>query len=134
MSCKKFMLFSLLCYSINAFSLDCSNLPGGVGPDAAQASLQCAEHDRAVADQSLNDRYRKLLAQLKGSSEPQSSLRNQLVSAQRAWIAFRDTECEFRTNLSGGAPQWLMVNRTQCLTELTTARVKVLDDYLEDAR
>jgi uncharacterized protein YecT (DUF1311 family) len=87
-----------------------------------------------VADRVLNDRYKKLLSQLKSNAGQQSSLHNQFVLAQRAWIAFRDTECEFRTNLSGAAPQWLKVNRTQCLTKLTTARVKVLEGYLEDAQ
>ncbi len=134
MNCKQIILLSLLGYSLNAFSFDCNNLPGGIGPDAAQASLQCAEQERVVADRALNDRYGALLSQLKNHPQAQSTLQSRFVSAQRAWIAFRDAECDFRTNLSGGAPQWREVNRTQCLTELTTARVKVLEGDLEDAQ
>ncbi|WP_198386997.1 lysozyme inhibitor LprI family protein [Burkholderia ubonensis] len=60
--------------------------------------------------------------------------RTQIVSAQRTWVAFRDAECDFRTSVSGGAHQWLIVNHAQCLAELTEQRTKVLDDYLKRAQ
>jgi uncharacterized protein YecT (DUF1311 family) len=134
MNCTTFIVFSSLCFSTNVFAIDCNNLPAGIGPDAAQASLQCAEHDRAVADRALNDTYRKLRAQLNNNRGAQALVPDSLLAAQRAWVAFRDTECDFRASLSGAAPQWLGVNRTECLTALTTARVRMLKDYLEDAQ
>lgn len=57
-----------------------------------------------------------------------------LLAAQHAWLVYRNTECDFRASLSDAAPQWLAVNRKECLTELTTARVKILEDYLEDTQ
>ncbi|WP_415869229.1 lysozyme inhibitor LprI family protein [Burkholderia ubonensis] len=60
--------------------------------------------------------------------------RTQIESAQRTRVAFRDVECDFRTSVSGGAHQWLIVNHAQCLAELTEQRTKVLDDYLKRAQ
>lgn len=134
MKWKQVLLLVFSGVSLNAFALDCSNPPGGIGPDAAQANFQCAEKDRTAADKSLNDTYKKLLANLKDDPEQQRFSRTQVVAAQRAWVAFRDAECEFQASLSGSAPQWLPVNRSQCLTQLTTARTKVLQGYLEQAQ
>ncbi|WP_157636712.1 lysozyme inhibitor LprI family protein, partial [Burkholderia ubonensis] len=61
-----------------------------------------------------------------------SARRNELFRVD--WVAFRDAECDFRTSVSGGAHQWLIVNRAQCLAELTEQRTKVLDDYLKRAQ
>jgi uncharacterized protein YecT (DUF1311 family) len=124
----------ICCTSINAFAVDCNNPPGGIGLDAAQANLECAEQDRAAADRSLNDVYKKLLTNLKNDPEQQRNSKFQIIAAQRAWVTFRDAECDFRANLSGSAPQWLPVNRAHCLTELTVARMKVLQGYNEDTQ
>ncbi|MEQ0777216.1 lysozyme inhibitor LprI family protein [Paraburkholderia tropica] len=134
MNLKQFALVSSYAISLNAFALDCNNPPGGIGPEAAQSNLRCAEQERAAADHALNDAYKKLLANLKNDPERQRLSKTQIVAAQRAWVVFRDAECEFRTSLSGSAPQWVPVNRAQCLTELTTARVKVLEEYFDEAQ
>lgn len=134
MNLKQFALVSSYAISLDAFALDCNNPPGGIGPEAAQSNLQCAEQERAAADHALNDAYKKLLANLKNNPERQRLSKTQIVAAQRAWVVFRDAECEFRASLSGSAPQWVPVNRTQCLTELTTARVKVLEEYFDEAQ
>ncbi|WP_321783647.1 lysozyme inhibitor LprI family protein [Paraburkholderia sp. J94] len=126
MNWKQILLLSSSAISLNAFALDCNAPSGGIGPDAAQSNLQCAEQERTAADHALNGTYKKLLANLKNDPREQRFSRTQIVAAQRAWAAFRDAECEFRTSLSGSAPQWVPVYRTQCLTELTTARVEVL--------
>ncbi|WP_080404843.1 lysozyme inhibitor LprI family protein [Burkholderia ubonensis] len=92
------------------------------------------ERDRRAADSKLNQAYKKLLGALK--DDPDSGLipRTQIESAQRTRVAFRDAECDFRTSVSGGAHQWLVVNHVQCLAELTEQRTKVLDDYLKRAQ
>jgi uncharacterized protein YecT (DUF1311 family) len=125
------LLLAVTCTSLNAFALDCNAPPGGIGPDSSEASLHCAENEFSAADRSLNDAYRKVVGRLRNAPDSDQALRTQIVAAQRAWITFRDAECDFRASLAGSAPQWLPVNRTECLTELTHARLKVINGYLE---
>ncbi|QRR08952.1 DUF1311 domain-containing protein [Burkholderia sp. MS455] len=120
-----------LVVSVNAFALDCNNPPGGIDPESAQVNYQCAEKSRRAADSTLNQTYKKLLSTLKDDPDSGIIPKTQIVSAQRAWVAFRDAECDFRTSVNGGARQWLTVNHAQCLTELTAERTKVLQDYLK---
>ncbi|WP_080002616.1 lysozyme inhibitor LprI family protein [Burkholderia ubonensis] len=133
------LLFSVcavfcLMFSENIFAADCNHPPGDAGYEGAKINYQCAERDRRAADSKLNQAYKKLLGALK--DDPDSGLipRTQIVSAQRTWVAFRDAECDFRTSVSGGAHQWLIVNHAQCLAELTEQRTKVLEDYLKRAQ
>lgn len=134
MKFNRYLVLALSCVSLNAFALDCNNPPGGTDLASAQGNFQCAEKARVAADKVLNDTYKKLLGSLKDDSEKENFSRTQIVSAQRAWVAFRDAECEFRTSLSGGAHQWLVVNRSQCIAELTADRTKALQSYLEQAQ
>jgi uncharacterized protein YecT (DUF1311 family) len=135
------MKFNLLCLmvasiacSTDAFAVDCNNPPGGTDLASAQTNYQCAEKDRVAADAKLNQVYKKLTGLLKDDPEQETTPKSQVVAAQRAWVAFRDAECDFRTSLNGGARQWLIVNHSQCLTELTTERTKVLQGYLDQAQ
>jgi uncharacterized protein YecT (DUF1311 family) len=124
--------FVLLVFPDCASAEDC-NPSGGVGLDSADASLQCVGKDQAVNDIKLNGVYKKLLKNLKDNPGQENFSRTQIVEAQRAWVSFRDKECDFRTSLNGGAHQWLIVNRTECLSELTEERTKVLAEYLKQA-
>jgi len=121
-------------FSVSAFAVDCNNPPGGIDAESAQINYRCAEKDRQSADLKLNQTYRKLVSVLK--DDPDSGLipKTQIVSAQRAWVAFRDAECDLRTSVNGGARQWLIVNHSQCLTELTEQRTKTLQDYLKQVQ
>lgn len=134
MKLNRYFALALSCFSLNVFALDCNNPPGGTDLASAQGNFQCAEKARLAADKELNDTYKKLLGNLKDDSEKENFSRTQIVSAQRAWVTFRDAECEFRTSLNGGAHQWLVVNRSQCIAELTAERTKALQSYLEQAQ
>lgn len=77
------------------------------------------------ADKALNDAYRSIVHRL--ADDPGAKAR--LVHAQRAWIAFRDAECDFRSGgVDGGsaAPAVIMV----CRTQLTSDRTTRLNTYL----
>jgi uncharacterized protein YecT (DUF1311 family) len=124
---------ALFIWSSNAFAVDCNNPPGGIGLDSAQENLHCAETAQAENDNELNNKYKKLLRILKNYPEKENFSRTQIVVAQRAWVAFQNAECDFETSLNGGAHQWLIVNQTQCLSQLTAERVKVLEKYLQQA-
>jgi uncharacterized protein YecT (DUF1311 family) len=132
MKFSRYLVIGLSYVSCNAFALDCHHPPGGIDLASAQANLQCAEKARVAADQELNDTYQKLLS-VKDNAETENFSRTQIVAAQRAWVVFRDAECELRTSLNGGAHQWQVVNRSQCIGELTAERTKKLQSYLEQA-
>src|SRR5690242_20567761 len=80
----------------------------------------CANHELEQATATINNLYKETMA--KYDAEGQALLRK----SERAWIAFRDAECEFRTSGSKGGSIWPMMH-AQCLTELTRARIKQLE-------
>lgn len=95
---------------------------------------ECTAAILVIADQELNKVYQAIkqrldtigLAGTFGAAEAQEqSLR--LVKAQRAWITFRDAECELQgSTFLGGMGQGSVV--TQCHLEMTRTRVQVLKD------
>lgn len=83
------------------------------------AMNQCAGVDAAKADAELNKVYKQLAAQADGKEK--TALRD----AQRAWIAFRDKECEYRTiGEDGGSIRPMEL--AMCAQEMTEARTKAL--------
>ncbi|BAY63363.1 hypothetical protein NIES22_34500 [Calothrix brevissima NIES-22] len=84
---------------------------------------QCAQLSYQNADKKLNQVYKKLLPTLS------SSRKQKLITAQQAWIKFRDTSCEFeRSQYEGGtiAPSIYV----GCLERITQQRTQQLQDYL----
>lgn len=80
---------------------------------------QCAGVDAANADAALNKIYKQLVAKLDGKEK--TALRD----AQRAWIAFRDKECEYRTiGDDGGSIRPMEL--AMCARDMTEARTKAL--------
>ncbi|KJZ34019.1 lysozyme inhibitor LprI family protein [Pseudomonas sp. B21-040] len=103
-----------------AFALDCDNA-------ADQATMnQCAAQQHAAADKELNALYQQITTRLKSEPERKKSL----VGAQRAWIAFRDAECNFSASgVEGGSVYPLIYSN--CVTELTKARAETFKTYLK---
>ena len=76
-------------------------------------------------DEKLNKAYGEIMKRLSDSPE----VRKLLQTAQRAWIAFRDAECEFATNSSKGGSIYPMA-LLGCKLSLTQARTEQLNAYL----
>jgi len=75
------------------------------------------------ADAALNATYVQLLDQLSGAAG------QRLKTAQRAWLGFRDAECDLQgSSVGGGSARSMVVS--QCLATLTEQRVKQLRFYL----
>lgn len=96
---------------------------------------RCADAEFARADADLNAAYRKALASIpEFASDPPwdpKSWEEALRASQRAWVAFRDAECDkhvamFWTNGSGAT-----VDILGCKTEKTEQRTKELKDRYE---
>ncbi len=85
---------------------------------------QCAAIDLAKADAQLNAAYKKLMPQLDASQKAE------VKAIQLAWIKFKDLNCKFESSSAeGGSMQPLL--RDTCLTQLTEARTKVLQDWIQ---
>lgn len=76
------------------------------------------------ADQALNENYRALMQQLDKAN------RTRLRDAQRAWLAFRDKECLFKTQGQRDAAS-ARVMHDSCLEALTGLRAEQLKRELE---
>jgi uncharacterized protein YecT (DUF1311 family) len=110
---------ALLCASAPSWAAlaDCSSAPTQIAMD------ECVGKSFKAADQKLNETYRTLLGKTsKGGAE-------QLKKTQRAWVAWRDAQCEFETMGSRGGSIHPMV-QTMCAEELTKAQTKRLDAQL----
>jgi uncharacterized protein YecT (DUF1311 family) len=107
-----------------------------LAPIAAQAACndnstqmeltQCAGDALNQANAALNTTYQALMKKIDAPNQAR------LRDAQRAWVAFRDKECNFET---GGGPDqggtiWPMIN-AQCLTKLTEERTATLASELK---
>ncbi len=90
-----------------------------------QASMnECAAQELKAADTQLNAQYKEIEGLL---VDPDT--RKMFVKSQRAWIAFRDAECEFQTSgVSGGSIYPTIY--AQCMTALTNARLVNFKLYL----
>lgn len=99
-------------------------------PDCANAMTQtdmnlCAARAADAADATLNTLYQKIRARLKGD-DPTIAL---LTATQRAWIAFRDAECDFASSSVAGGSVHPMI-RAGCIETLTLARSEDFRQYL----
>lgn len=86
---------------------------------------KCAESNFKEAEKTLNATY----AELEKSKEHGDKLRK----AQRAWVSFRDAECEHRTQDQSGSRigfSWYYA----CMEEKTQLRAEELRKYLEDRK
>ena len=79
-----------------------------------------------VADKDLNDAYRKFITVLNQPSWGEA--KQKLILAQRAWITFRDKECEFSQELIGGANH---VNQSECMADMTKERAEYIEGLYE---
>jgi uncharacterized protein YecT (DUF1311 family) len=87
---------------------------------------QCAAKESKAADHELNSLYKQITARLKDNPDA----KNMLVKAQRAWIGFRDAECEFSASgVEGGSVYPLIYDN--CITTQTKARVEAFKTYLK---
>ena len=87
--------------------------------DSQQMMNICAGEDYKAADAKLNKAYQDIVG---GNDAKTNKL---MQAAQRAWITFRDAECNYSTaDSEGGSIHPLEVS--QCLTRLTDDRIKQL--------
>jgi uncharacterized protein YecT (DUF1311 family) len=85
----------------------------------------CAGQAYSKADRELNSTYR----QIEGRLKDDQGTRKLLVAAQKAWIAFRDAECNFSSSTVQGGTAYPFVSNS-CLYDKTQSRIQELKVYL----
>lgn len=115
-----------------ADDLDCSNA-------MTQSDMTaCSQEDYEAADVALNAAYRKTMARAQAMDKDFAEIGEGMVgavdalkAAQRAWIAYRDAQCELAGfEARGGTMEPMLV--AGCLAELTTKRTDELKAALAD--
>jgi uncharacterized protein YecT (DUF1311 family) len=86
---------------------------------------ECSAREYRAADQKLN----KLYADLSSKLEPERLAK--LKETQRAWIKFRDADCEFQAYLNKGGTIYPVVYNG-CLTDNANNRIKQLEQMLNE--
>jgi uncharacterized protein YecT (DUF1311 family) len=95
--------------------------------DQTQRGLDiCADANFQKADAALNASYKEIVHRLKDAA-PTTKL---LVTAQKAWLAYRDAECAFSSSANSGGSIYPMVFSI-CLEEVTQQRTKELGVFLK---
>ncbi len=86
----------------------------------------CAGHAYSRADGELNSVYKQIAGRLKGDPDTAKLL----VAAQKAWIGFRDAECNFSSSTVQGGTAYPFISNS-CLYNKTRSRIQELKLYLK---
>ena len=124
---KRIILSVLLCLSAPALAEEEEAEVCG----ASETTLDlrdCVKAELAAEDRRLNAIYRDLIALLNMRDKEQDRTNeDSLRRAQRAWVAFRDADCEFAGKaMEGGTFE--IVLQLQCRLTHTSARNQQLED------
>jgi uncharacterized protein YecT (DUF1311 family) len=96
------------------------------GPDASNgvtmAMLNCGSKEIKHQDKRLNNNYKKLKKSLSKSRQ------KELLTAQRLWIKYRDTNCGFYNDPNGGTMHRLFAQ--ECFMDATRSRADELKSML----
>ena len=93
----------------------CIKKSGGVTSEM----MDCVNVETKRQDEKLNQSYQKLLASLKAARKAQ------LVDAQRAWLKYRELNCAFYDDGSGGTAAKLAAD--DCIMTMTAKRAAELE-------
>lgn len=95
----------------------------------------CLQAEAQAWDVALNDEYARALAFAEGADAeerphfPEFAVRfDQVKAAQRAWIAFRDANCDMAYGIWGSGSM-RMIEGASCLLQMTARRTVELRDY-----
>lgn len=90
--------------------------------------VECSLKKLAQADTELNRTYRQLVPRL-GDKKWETKLR----TAQQAWIKYRDANCDYVSEFSGGGSA-VTFEYNFCMADMTTARTKELQEMLRQIK
>jgi uncharacterized protein YecT (DUF1311 family) len=91
--------------------------------DSYGETYPCAQNVYERSDKMLNIQYKNLANYL------QNEDKEKLKLAQRNWLLFRDSDCNFSAPQPKSDDDFYNSNRSYCLAEKTLNRLKELEDY-----
>ncbi len=110
---------SLMASASSVQAADCDSMSN------QNAMNQCFSNEYKNSDAELNKLYKEIRSRLKDDADTAKLL----VSAQKAWIAYRDAECVFTSAASAGGSIYPMIV-SQCRDGITRKRIKDFKGYL----
>ena len=116
---RALVLAALLALPLPAAAEDCA------GADGVIEEIECLADVLAAEDAKLNAIWPRVLTE-HPSGDDFDAHTAEIRASQRAWIAFRDADCEARSKT--GIPKYWEVNRMSCLIEHTRARTATLTE------
>lgn len=110
---------------------------GEACPGASQvARWDCAGLYAAQADAAMNRQWRLAVQSARERDDPAAfpganlHTYDHLLRAQRAWLAFRDVQCESEADAAAGGQDQFVIDQ-QCAERLTRERTRQLKDMTE---
>jgi uncharacterized protein YecT (DUF1311 family) len=122
----KWMVLGLMLMAVPARAEDKLNCKE---PVTQNDMTQCAALDFEKADKALNVIWPKIKSQAEAQDKDTGKREylDSLMASQRAWIAYRDTECTRRAmEMHGGSGEPMLLYG--CKGQLTSQRIKDLQD------
>lgn len=125
----------ILCTAPGGFAFAQSEPQTNCAEPTTQADMNiCASRDYEAADKALNAQYqsvRKILTERdSAASDLDKGAVDALVAAQRAWIAYRDANCDaVGFQARGGSMEPMLVS--SCLAEMSRNRAEELKTFSE---
>ena len=113
---------------IGSVSSPCMEEPGG---DTTIGMIACTSRELRLWDDKLNLHYGDLRAVLR--LKDATNRREALLTAQRAWIAYRDAECAQSSLLFEGGTLARVVH-VGCVNQMTAERAIQLENQLFESR
>lgn len=103
--------------------------PNCAEPVTQRVMNACADIEYDKADKDLNAAYKQLRTKMsdwdKSADEESKGAVDALVAAQRAWVAFRDANCEVAGfQARGGTMESMLIS--SCLADMSTKRAAEL--------
>ena len=94
----------------------------------------CARQDLDRSEKRLNEMYKKVMVSLNqpdDESTKYSEVKKALVESQRAWVTFRQRDCDAQFQLNAGGTIRTVIY-LGCMTTHADERTKSLKEYLFD--
>ncbi|QKF73852.1 LprI family protein (DUF1311 domain) [Aliarcobacter faecis] len=114
-------LFATISFATSQHSLSFEKCLEGKWRDAEMAA--CTYEETKLEDKRLNQAYKKAMQTIKKDK------RDELKEVQRAWIKYRDLNCNFNSYITGGTMDQLFV--AECFLSMTKERANELEFIAE---
>ena len=117
-------LFALATACAPALALDCKNAM------STPEINECAAAEQKAVESKLNQVYRRVIKSLE-TNKDSAAAKDKLVLAQRAWVKFREADCDaVYENWAGGTIRTVMY--ISCMRQHAEQRIKDLEGFEGD--